>query len=154
MTAALARRTRTLALPTADPNVIPFIDVLLVLLIIFMVTAPIPTTDLRLDLPRPGPPAAVNIDPTIVHIRPASYGGSRIYVANEETTLEHLGATVLAHMLAADPELTTAAAQAEGRVYVRADLDVAYQDVVTIVEALQDAGFQKVAVYAQNADAT
>jgi len=41
--------------PMADPNVIPFIDILLVLLIIFMVTAPIPTVDIRVDLPPPNP---------------------------------------------------------------------------------------------------
>ena len=37
--------------PVSDPNVLPFIDILLVLLIIFMVTAPIPTVDIRVDLP-------------------------------------------------------------------------------------------------------
>jgi len=41
--------------PMTDPNVIPFIDILLVLLIIFMVTAPIPTVDIRVDLPPPNP---------------------------------------------------------------------------------------------------
>jgi biopolymer transport protein ExbD len=66
--AAFAQRSRARFEPAADPNVIPFIDVLLVLLIIFMVTAPKPTTDLRVDLPRPGTAIPVVIPPTIVHV--------------------------------------------------------------------------------------
>ena len=59
--AAIALRARRARLDeTSEPNVIPFIDVLLVLLVIFMVTAPTPTTDLRLDLPPPSPTAAIN----------------------------------------------------------------------------------------------
>lgn len=151
--AVLARRARAYALPNAEPNVIPFIDVLLVLLIIFMVTAPRPTTDLQVDLPRPGPPIAIVIPPTIVQIR-AAPNGYRIFLSGEETTLERLGDDAVAHMLAADPALTTGDVLAEGRIFVRSDLDVAYQHVITVVETLQDAHFRKVAIYAQNADAT
>jgi biopolymer transport protein ExbD len=64
--ATLAIRRRAHPLPASEPNVIPFIDVLLVLLIIFMVTAPKPTTDLRVDMPRPGPTIASALTPTIV----------------------------------------------------------------------------------------
>ena len=149
---ALARRERAYALPNAEPNVIPFIDVLLVLLIIFMVTAPRPTTDLQLDLPRPGPPIEVVIPPTIVQIRSAP-GGYRLFVSGDETTLERLGVDALQQMLAVDPRLTAQHAHAEGRIFVRADLDVAYQHVITVVETLQDARFRKVTIYAQDADA-
>ena len=41
--------------PVSEPNVIPSIDILLVRLIIFMVPAPIPTVDTRVDLPPPNP---------------------------------------------------------------------------------------------------
>ncbi len=151
--AALARRARDHA-PHADPNVIPFIDVLLVLLIIFMVTAPRPTADLQVDLPRTdrqGPPPV--IPPTIVQIRDTP-GGYRILVSGEETGLDQLGADALSHMLAVDPAITPEDAFAEGRIYVRSDLGVAYQHVITVVETLQDARFRKVAIYAQDADAT
>ena len=148
---ALARRGRAYALPNAEPNVIPFIDVLLVLLIIFMVTAPRPTTDLQVDLPQPGPPIEVVIPSAIVQIR-AAPGGYRIFMSGEETTLERLGVDALGQMLAVDPRLTAEQAHAEGRIFVRADLDVAYQDVITVVETLQDARFRRVAIYAQNAD--
>jgi len=61
-------RPRRRAMPQADPNVIPFIDVLLVLLIIFMVTAPKPTTDLRVDMaPRVATTSrAVGASPAVV----------------------------------------------------------------------------------------
>jgi biopolymer transport protein ExbD len=150
--AVLARRARAYELPHADPNVIPFIDVLLVLLIIFMVTAPRPTTDLQVDLPRAGPPIEIVIPPTVVDIR-AAPGGYRVFMSGEETTLDRLGSDALASMLAIDPAMTAEHAYAEGRIFVRADLDVAYQHVVTVVETLQDAHFSKVAIYAQNADA-
>ncbi|HET9231957.1 MAG TPA: biopolymer transporter ExbD, partial [Vitreimonas sp.] len=142
--AALARRKRAYALPNAEPNVIPFIDVLLVLLIIFMVTAPRATTDLQVDLPRPGPPIAIVIPPTIVQIRAAS-DDYRVFLNGEETTLDQLGDDAVAHMLAVNPALTTEDVLAEGRIFVRSDLEVAYQHVITVVETLHDAQFRKVA---------
>ncbi len=137
--------------PHVDPNVIPFIDVLLVLLIIFMVTAPEPTTDLRVDLPRQqaGPPPL--IEPTIVELR-AAPDGHRIYIGNAEIAENELGAGALAHILAANDALDAQTAYAEARIFVRADLDIAYAPVVHTVETLQQARFRKVAIIAQNAD--
>jgi biopolymer transport protein ExbD len=148
---AIARRGRVYPQPHADPNVIPFIDVLLVLLIIFMVTAPSPTTDLRLDLPRAAPPAPVVIPPTVVEIE-ATPSGYRILLDGRPTALDRLGADVLEHMLAANPSLNAEDAFADGRVYVRSDLEVAYQTVITVIDTLQTARFQKVSIYGQNAD--
>jgi biopolymer transport protein ExbD len=148
--AAIAMRRSDFKL-AADPNVIPFIDVLLVLLIIFMVTAPKPTTDLRVDLPRPGPHIAAAIPPTIVNVR-AAPAGFAVFIGSEETNLQSLGADALTYMMAFEPALEPEDAFADGRIYVRADLDVAYQHVITVIEALQDARFRKVAIYAQNTD--
>lgn len=151
--AALVMRERVSLRPAADPNVIPFIDVLLVLLIIFMVTAPKPTADLRVDLPTPGPSLAAAIPPTRIELR-AAPEGVRFYVGGEEAPLAELGTRALTHMLELEPALTQADAFAEGRVYVRADLDVTYQHVVAAVEALQTTGFRKVAILAQDATAS
>ncbi len=148
MAAVAMRRGFKLA---ADPNVIPFIDVLLVLLIIFMVTAPRPTTDLRVDLPRPGLSIAAAIPPTIVDVRAAPEGFS-LLVGSEETSLQSLGADALAHMLTVEPTLEAEDALENGRIFVRADLDIAYQTVITVVETLQEARFHRVAIYAQNAE--
>jgi biopolymer transport protein ExbD len=150
MTLSLRPRARPMH-PHAEPNVIPFIDVLLVLLIIFMVTAPKPTTDLRVDLPRAtlGPPPM--IEPTIVELI-AAPNGYRVYVGGAETDAANLATSALAHILSANPALDADTAFAEARVFVRADLDVAYAPVVNTVEALQQARFAKVAIIAQTAD--
>jgi biopolymer transport protein ExbD len=152
MAMAASARVRASFQPAADPNVIPFIDVLLVLLIIFMVTAPKPTTDLRVDLSQRGPSPASAIDPTIVEIHRAE-SGVRFTICGEEAPRAELASRALADLLSKDAAITTEDALAEGRIYVRADLDVAYQPVVTAVEDLQAAQFQKVGIYAQDADA-
>jgi biopolymer transport protein ExbD len=151
MAVAAVQRSRANYAPAADPNVIPFIDVLLVLLIIFMVTAPKPTTDLRVDLPVPGDAIIVEIPPTVVHVQRTA-DGIRYRVGAESVTRADLAQTALAQMLAADSSLTAEQVLAEGRIFVRADLDVDYQSVVWAVDDLQAASFQKVAIVAQNAD--
>lgn len=150
--AALPRRARAQLQPAAEPNVIPFIDVLLVLLIIFMVTAPKPSTDLRVDLPRPAPAAPALIPPTIVSII-ADGAGYRVLIGAEEAAPSDLARLTLSHVLAANPVLAPEDAYADARIFVRADLDVAYQHVITVVETLQQAHFEKIAILAQDADA-
>jgi len=149
MAAALVRK-RARLLPTAEPNVIPFIDVLLVLLIIFMVTAPAPTTDLRVDMPRPSPTRVVALPPTIVAIRQVG-GAVQVFVDDEEVSSAELPQRALAHLQAANPSLTAEDALENAHIYVRADLDVAYERVVAVVEALQRAQFLHVAISAQQA---
>src|SRR5512134_2020638 len=134
--------------PATEPNVIPFIDVLLVLLIIFMVTAPKPTVDLRLDMERPQRSAAAMIPPTMVRLVEAP-DGYRLFVDGEETTILEVSEVTLEHMLAVDRALTPEDVYADGRVRVYADLDVAYQNVVSVIDTLQQASFQKVMVAPQ-----
>ncbi|MEZ6023951.1 MAG: biopolymer transporter ExbD [Hyphomonadaceae bacterium] len=150
--AALIKGRKLSLRPAADPNMIPFIDVLLVLLIIFMVTAPKPTTDLKLDLPPPTIGLPSPIEPTTIALR-ATPSGNIIFVGSEAVAFDQLGARTLAHILGADPRLTPQMAYAEARVFVRADLDVAYADVVAVVEELQDSQFRTVSIVAQDADA-
>jgi biopolymer transport protein ExbD len=151
MAAIIAPARRTQFAPAAEPNVIPFIDVLLVLVIIFMATAPKPTTDLRVDLPRPGPAAAARIEPTIVEIREIA-GAAHAFVGGAEVSRRQLAREALARTLAANPVLTAETAYADATIYVRADLDVGYTDVLAAVEALQQGRFRKVAIMAERAD--
>jgi biopolymer transport protein ExbD len=151
MATTAGARMRASMPPTAEPNVIPFIDVLLVLLIIFMVTAPKPTTDLRLDLAQAGPSIARFLEPTIVELR-ESAAGYRLFVGDTETTLDQVSARTFDHIMAADPALVREDVLGEGRVFIRADLDVAYQNVVSVTDQLQNEGFEKVSIAAQNAD--
>ena len=96
--------------PAVEPNVIPFIDVLLVLLIIFMVTAPKPTTDFQVDMPPPGISRASDIPPTTVVVH-AGAGGAEYLVGAQRVTLDQLGGAALTAMLAADPRMTPADAR-------------------------------------------
>ncbi len=151
MTSALAsfRRRRSL-LPNADPNVIPFIDVLLVLLVIFMVTAPKPTTDMQLDMPALTSPPT-QIVATIVDIAPGE-DGVALSVGGDGASFDNLGSQVLANALGANPTFDARTAYALAPVYVRADQDIAYANVVAVLEALHDARFRKVGIFAQEAD--
>lgn len=153
MTAFAMRERRARLDETSEPNVIPFIDVLLVLLVIFMVTAPTPTTDLRLDLPPPNArPAAAMIPPTIVDLRATGDGGYLLFVSDTPSSLEALGDDALAHLLSNNRELTSEDVLLDAQIHIRSDMAVRYRDVVSVVERLQDFGYQKVTVLAQRAD--
>ncbi|MBI3439996.1 MAG: biopolymer transporter ExbD [Proteobacteria bacterium] len=136
--------------PNSEPNVIPFIDILLVLLIIFMVTAPIPTVDLRVDLPPPNPvPIHLEgLNPTVVGIREGA-GGLEIFVDEQTVPLSQLGDVTLQHAIRNNPALDTRDIYAEARVFVRADQSTAYGNVVNVMSRLEEEGFVKVGIFSE-----
>ena len=119
----------------ADINVTPFVDIMLVLLIIFMVAAPMATVSIRLDLPPavPPPPGTPQKDPVYITIQET---GS-IFIATQQTTIEGLAADVCAAL-----EVTTDCRQE--RVFVRADPEVTYNQFMEVMNELQAKGFFKV----------
>ena len=134
----------------SEPNVIPFIDILLVLLIIFMVTAPIPTVDIRVDLPPPNPVPIrlVGLNPTFVGIRETS-AGMVIFVDEETVQLSQLGAKTLEHAIRNNEALEFNEIYAEARIFVRADQSTAYGNVVSVMTQLQEEGFVKVGIFSE-----
>jgi biopolymer transport protein ExbD len=124
----------------SEINVTPFVDILLVLLIIFMVAVPMATVSIRLDLPpaTPPPPDAKPVEPTFVSIQ--KDGG--IYIADTQTSLDRLSVDLEARMRKNNPELAGPAT--EERVMIRADADVLYNDFMAVVNQLQTDGFYKV----------
>ena len=134
----------------AEPNVIPFIDILLVLLIIFMVTAPIPTVDIRVDLPPPNPvPIRLEgLNPTIVGIRETG-AGLQVFVDEQVVQISQLGSVTLEHAIRNNPALETEQIYAEARIFVRADQSTAYGNVVNVMSQLQEEGFVKVGIFAE-----
>ena len=119
--------------PMSDINMTPFIDVMLVLLIIFMVAAPMLTTGVQLDLPQTGA-AALNVDkqPLIVSIK----ADGKLYLMETETTLAELV-----------PKLQAIAKTGpEERIFVRGDKTIAYGKVAEVMAALTAAGYKKVAL--------
>lgn len=123
----------------SDMNVTPFVDVMLVLLIIFMVSIPAATVSIKLDLPPaiPPPPGTVVKEPTLINIQ---RGG--LYIGDQPTALERLAGDLSAQLQRDDP----ATPPTEQRVYIRADRDVRYGDFMAVMNDLQGNGFYQVAL--------
>ena len=122
----------------ADMNVTPMVDVMLVLLIIFMVAAPVPTLSIKLDLP----PALPNTakppkPPTVVSLQKSG----AIFVGPKESSVVELPAD-LAGALGPDPQAQT--------VYIRADKEVKYDGFMTVLNKLQSNGFYKVSLITED----
>src|SRR5215470_4045569 len=139
--------------PVAEPNVIPFIDIMLVLLIIFMVTAPIPTVDVRVDLPPPNPlkaPPLVGRNPTLVEMSDAR-GFLEIWVDRQPTTFTNLSNAVLEHAITNNPALSTVQMYAEAKIFLKADQESTYGNVIRVMSQLQEDGFVQVGIVAETA---
>ncbi len=119
----------------ADINVTPFVDIMLVLLIIFMVAAPLATVSIRLDLPPATPPTGEEPkEPVYITIQET---GS-IFIAEQQTTIETLAVDVCAALGGGSP------ACQEERVFVRAQPEVKYNAFMEVMNDLQKNGFYKV----------
>ncbi len=118
----------------ADINVTPFVDVMLVLLIIFMVAAPLATVSLRLDLP---PPVYTPDQPLTEPVYITVQNSGDIFIEDQPTTLANLVDDVCARLGGA-PTCT------EERVYLRAQPDVPYRDFMQVVHTLQNGGLIRV----------
>ncbi|MEH6665823.1 MAG: biopolymer transporter ExbD [Brevundimonas sp.] len=118
----------------SDMNVTPFVDVMLVLLIIFMVAAPLATVSIRLDLPpaSPPPPGEELKEPVFISIQ----DDTALYVVDQETTLENLIPTLNAALAVPNPR--------EERVFVRANPDVTYDRFMEVMNTLQANAYYKV----------
>jgi biopolymer transport protein ExbD len=118
----------------ADMNVTPMVDVMLVLLIIFMVAAPVPTLSIKLDLP-PALPSTTKPPkpPTVVSLQKSG----AIYVGEKETTLPTLPSD-LAGALGANPQDQT--------VYIRSDKEVKYNAFMGVLNKLQGNGYYKISL--------
>ena len=117
----------------SEINVTPFIDVMLVLLIIFMVAAPLATVDVKVDLPA----AAAKAEP-----RP----DKPIYVTLRSDLSLSLGEEPLAReTLAARLDAITGADK-ESRIFLRADKGIAYGDFMEVMNLLRDSGYLKIAL--------
>ncbi|HLU91106.1 MAG TPA: protein TolR [Pedomonas sp.] len=119
----------------ADINVTPLVDVMLVLLIIFMITAPLLVTGVPVDLPDARASALNDEDNKPVQISVNETGA--IFIDEMEITLDEL-----APKLAAIAE----ARRDDPRIYVRADSTLDYGAVMKVVGEVNGAGFKKVAL--------
>jgi biopolymer transport protein ExbD len=135
----------------ADMHVIPFIDILLVLLIIFMVAAPIPTVDVKVDLPPPVPPPKEEIElkkPTLVDIVDVGDGTAQVFVDGTLTDPSTLSQAVLARISVNAPGSPNRLLE---DVKVRAAQTLPYAAVMGVMATLQEARFGAVTLVAETA---
>jgi len=132
--------------PMSEINVVPYIDVMLVLLVIFMITAPLLTQGVKVELPQasaktvePGaePPLVVTVD-----------AEERLHLTRGVEPSVQLDVDGLAVRVAAELQL-----QPGTPVYVRGDRHVAYGKVVAVMAVLQHAGVPDVGLLTEDPDA-
>ncbi len=121
----------------SEINVTPFVDVMLVLLIVFMVTAPLLTVGIPVDLPKVKANALTDQkDPIEITVKL----DGQVYLGESTVEIENL-----------IPRLNAITNQnTEARIYVRGDRVVAYGRVMEIMSIINSAGYIKVALVAQN----
>lgn len=123
----------------SEINVTPFVDVMLVLLIIFMVAAPLASVSVELKLPpavakpRPNPPK-----PVFISIQKS---GS-VYIGDFPTDIPSLGDDLRKAVGRRDPS--------KERIFIRADQETRYGAFMQVMNALQDNGFYSVALIGQD----
>ena len=120
----------------AEINVTPMVDVMLVLLIIFMVSAPLLTVGVPLDLPQTRA-KSLNADKEPLTV---SVTASGVYLQNTEIAVDDLVPKLKAIVEA------RGSGAAEERVFVRADKQVEYGTVMKVMGRLSEAGFTRVAL--------
>ena len=121
----------------SEINVTPFVDVMLVLLIIFMITAPLLTVGIPVDLPKVKANALTDQkDPLEVTVKL----DGRVFLGESEVKVENI-----------IPRLNAITDQnIETRIYLRGDKVVAYGRMMEILSIINSAGYKKVALITQN----
>ena len=118
----------------AEINVIPLVDVMLVLLIIFMVAAPMMTQGMQVNLPQARRSTPVKAESIYITV-PANFATERqVQIGKETIRFDILAERVRQTMLGRD----------EKSLFVRADGDVAYKHLVAVVDKLKEGGIERV----------
>ena len=131
----VGRRRHTRKPVMAEINVTPMVDVMLVLLIIFMVSAPLLTVGVPIDLPQT---KAKSLDQDKEPLTISVNTKGEIYLQNSEIKIEELVAKLQA--------VTQARGGSDERIYVRGHKKVDYGTVMRVMGRLSSAGFRRVAL--------
>jgi biopolymer transport protein TolR len=120
----------------SEINVTPLVDVMLVLLIVFMVTAPLLAAGVPVDLPQASAsPLALDKAPVTVTVDP----DGKVYVKDEAVAASDLV-----------PRLKSVTSGADDRIYVRGDKAASYGTIMQVMGTLSSAGFTRLALVAQS----
>ena len=119
----------------AEINMIPFIDIVLVLLIIFMVTAPVIQSGIEVSVPKTQVVREIAEEKLVVVVDKAQ----RIYLQNDPVNINELGKKIREKLL--DPTRQS--------VYLRADESVPFGTIATVMDYLKLAGIENISVVTQ-----
>jgi biopolymer transport protein ExbD len=119
----------------SEINVTPFVDVMLVLLIIFMVAAPLATVSIKVELPPAVAKPSPN-PPKPVYISIKANGDT--FIGDAPTDVASIGSDLKKIVGKRDP--------AKERIFIRGDEESTYKDFMGVMNALQDSGFYAVAL--------
>lgn len=136
-TRSRGRRTGGTYRPMAEINVTPFVDVMLVLLIVFMVAAPLLTAGVAVDLPTSDAKQISTEDNKPIEVSMNKMG--KIFMGETEVSEARL-----ISLLAAMTDGNT-----DRRIYIRGDKAISYGKVMRIIGAVNAAGFNKVALISE-----
>jgi biopolymer transport protein ExbD/biopolymer transport protein TolR len=125
----LARQTDT---SLSDINIVPFVDVMLVLLIIFMITAPILQSGIDVSLPKTRTVKEISQERLVVTINKAQL----VYLGNEAVNIHELGSKVRSQMH--NPQADA--------IFLRCDEGVPFGTFATVVDTLRQSGIENVSV--------
>jgi biopolymer transport protein ExbD/biopolymer transport protein TolR len=125
----LSRHTGT---SLSEINIVPFVDVVLVLLIIFMITAPILQSGIEVELPKTRTVKEITEERLVVTIDRAQ----RVYLGNVPVNVHKLGETIRAQ----------APVSSSRAIFVRCDESVPFGSLATVIDALRQAGLDQVSL--------
>jgi biopolymer transport protein ExbD/biopolymer transport protein TolR len=125
----LSRQTET---SLSDINIVPFVDVVLVLLIIFMITAPILQSGIEVELPKTRTVKEIAEGRLVITIDRAQ----RVYLGNEPVNIHEIGRKVHAQMQSPQSDA----------VFLRCDETVPFGSFATVVDELRQSGIQNISV--------
>lgn len=123
----------------AQMNVTPFVDVMMVLLIIFMVAVPLATKSINLDVPPVDSSTPVQASEPIY----ISVQESGLYIGDQPTTPDTLVTDL-------KTRIGPGTAPGDSRIFVRADADVPYEDFMAVMGALKSNKFEKVGLISED----
>ena len=128
------RRHKQRTRPMSEINVTPFVDVMLVLLIVFMVSAPLLTAGVPVDLPQAqAKPLTLDKPPITISVK-----DGKIFLGEDEVAVDELV-----------PKLTAIAKEGlDERIYVRGDRAASYGEIMKVMGTISGAGFTRIGLVA------
>ncbi len=123
--------------PITQINVTPFVDVMLVLLVVFMITAPLLTVGVPVDLPKT---QASSLQGSEEVLSVSIQKDGKIFVGESEVALDKLGAKLKA----------ISNQNTQAKVYVRGDQGITYGNILKVMGVISSAGFSKVALISES----